>query len=197
MCTISIQFKEMSRIITQQLTRHRNGITQASGRYIDMGGEIEFNAPDLFKEKYKGQTFKIVVGAQEYTGITLDQIADLWLPVYKQLRDQGLDKEDARSYLLMNCQCGDVYMTFTYESLLQFLKLRTHTSAQAEIRIYANIIYDSLREILTKKLNVPVEELYKFLEPVYKLEYSANIEEMTEEVISEEETIIDTEENKS
>lgn len=198
MCTVSIQFKEMSRIITQQLTRHRNAITQASGRYIDVGGNVEFNAPDLFKEKYKDQTYKINVGTQEYVGITLSQIADLWLPVYKQLRDQGLDKEDARSYLLMNCQCGDVYMTFTYESLLQFLKLRTHTSAQAEIRQYANIIYDSLIGILTEKLHVKQENLYKYLEPVYKITYDETIEEMTEEVISENiETIEEDTNNES
>lgn len=183
MFTVSIQFKHMSRVITQQLVRHRNGTTQASGRYIDLGNAV-FNSPEKFKSKYNGVKYDINIAGTNYT-LTLQQIGDILLPIYDSLRKQGVDKEDARAFLPLNTQCGDVYMTFTYESLLHFLKLRTHQSAQAEIRIYAQIIYDSLIDRLCNALHTDRNHIYDYLEPVYKIKYTTEPETMTEEVIGE------------
>ena len=49
--SITVDFKKMSRIITQQLTRHRNGITQESQRYVNYS-DAKFNSPAEFKDKY-------------------------------------------------------------------------------------------------------------------------------------------------
>lgn len=188
MATITIKFNNMSRIITQQLTRHRNGTTQASGRYIDMSDKVRFNSPDTFKDKYKGKTYNITIGGKAFNSLTLQELGDMLTPIYGQLIDQGLDREDARGYLPQNSQCGPVYMTFTYRSLLKFLELRTAKSAQAEIRMYANIIYNALHEILEDKLHTT--DLYCYLEPIYKSAELANeateVLETTEEIIEED-----------
>lgn len=178
MCTVTIKFKKMSRIITQQLTRHRNGITQASGRYIDLSGVV-FNSPDKFKNKYNSDTkyeIKLENHNNTYTDTyTLQELGDMLCGIYSQLRTHGLDKEDARGYLPQNTECGDIYMTFTYRTLFKFLQLRLDLAAQPEIRNYATIIYDSIydlddfKEIFVGKTDEEkIEFMNKFLLPQYK-----------------------------
>ena len=164
-CSVTVKFKNMSRIITQQLTRHRNGITQESQRYVDASGAV-FNRPELFKpEKYDAEhkyEIDLSVPPMKMTSevcgseITLDydkvrlrltqqELGDLLCSIYPQLRDQGMLKEDARYYLPQAVQ-SSVYMTFTYLSLFQFFNLRLDKAAQAEIRTYA----ESLNEDFMK-----------------------------------------------
>ena len=127
--SISVDFKKMSRIITQQLTRHRNGITQESQRYVDYSN-ARFNSPCNFKEKYNTP-----IGY-----FTLQELGDFISSTYGYLTDQGIDKEDARGYLPMNIQCSKLFMTFTLRTLFMFLYLRTDKHAQAEIRDYADLL---------------------------------------------------------
>lgn len=163
MMTVTIVFNKMSRVITQQLTRHRNGITQESGRYVDIR-EYGFNSPDKFKEKYDAtKLYNIGILKGQFT---LQDLGDILMNVYEDLREQGLDKEDARGYVPQNYASGKIYMTFTYRHLLKFLQLRTHKSAQPEIKQYADIIADAILPILRAKLNT--ENIYKYLEPLYK-----------------------------
>lgn len=143
-CSITIKFKNMSRIITQQLTRHRNGITQESQRYVDASGAV-FNIPAKFKpDKYDtNQKYQINLnipdGSTVSLSLTQQELGDILCTVYPQLRDQGMLKEDARYYLPQAVQ-SSVYMTFTFLSLFQFFKLRLDKAAQAEIRKYAQQI---------------------------------------------------------
>lgn len=162
MMTVTIVFDKMSRVITQQLTRHRNGITQESARYVDVR-EYGFNSPDKFKDKYdpeKLYNIKILKG--DYT---LQELGNILMGVYEDLRTQEVDKEDARGYLPQNYASGKIYMTFTYRHLLKFLQLRTHKSAQPEIREYADIIAEAILPILRAKLNT--ENVYKYLDPIF------------------------------
>ena len=190
MATVSIKFKHMSRVITQQLIRHRNAITQASGRYIDLSDKVEFNAPDKFKEKYDHfRKYKIKFCGVEHE-LTLQELGDEICKIYPQLRNHNIDKEDARGYLPQNAQCGDLIMTFRYDHLLKFLELRTDKSAQAEIRMYANIIYDSLKDILCEKLFIRDEEpylhdLFDLNKNIHELKSNSNDYSKVDEVISE------------
>ena len=166
--TITINFKKMSRIITQQLVRHRNAITQESQRYVDYS-EVEFNSPAKYKENLDDtKKYKTPLGE-----CTLQELGDLLCGIYKTLREHGIDKEDARGYLPQNNQSGAVYMTFTLRTLFSFFKLRLDPHAQAEIRHYANIIYDSVLYIL-KENNIVnnLEEIERYLEPrvLYELD---------------------------
>lgn len=197
--TVTIKFNHMSRVITQQLIRHRNAITQASGRYIDLSDKVEFNAPDKFKEKYdhfKKYVFDFHGTRHE---LTLQELGDEICKIYPQLRNHDIDKEDARGYLPQNAQCGDIIMTFRLDHLIKFMELRRHPSAQAEIRMYANIIYASLIDILKEKLHINNEpghltDIYDLNKNIHELSNADNydysgidevIEENTEEITNE------------
>lgn len=162
MVTITVVFDKMSRVITQQLTRHRNAITQESARYVDVR-EYGFNSPDKFKPKYESDKYyKVSILDNEYT---LSGLGEELMTIYEELREQGLDKEDARGYLPQNYASGKIYMTFTYRHYLKFLQLRTHKSAQSEIKQYADILAEATLPILRAKLNTT--NIYKYLDPMY------------------------------
>lgn len=133
--SITVDFKKMSRIITQQLTRHRNGITQESQRYVDYSN-AQFNSPANFKDKYdSNEKYDTPFGK-----FTLQELGEFISGTYQYLVAQGVDKEDARGYLPMNIQCSKLFMTFTLRSLFMFIHLRTDKHAQAEIRQYAELL---------------------------------------------------------
>lgn len=143
-CTVSVKFKGMSRIITQQLTRHRNAITQESQRYVN-ASDAAFNSPALFKpDKYDDTTLvDIVFGSAGKQPFTLSELGKAISAIYPQLINQGLAKEDARAYLPGNIQ-SNLYVSFTIKNLFHFLSLRLDKHAQAEIRLYAKVIAESL-----------------------------------------------------
>ena len=161
--SITVDFKNMSRIITQQVTRHRNGITQESQRYVDYS-KSGFNSPDKYKEKYIDKKYNTPLG--EYT---LEELGHIINSIYPQLVKQGVDKEDARGYLPQNIQCGKLFMTFTLRTLFVFIKLRTNTHAQSEIRDYAMRLSWMVRSIYNKDLNTTnfIETANRYCEPEY------------------------------
>lgn len=162
--SITVNFKNMSRIITQQLTRHRNGITQESQRYVNYS-ESPFNSPANFKDTYdKEKIYNTPIG-----DFNLKDLGYTMLSIYRYLVDQGVEKEDARGYLPQNVQCGKVFMTFNLRTLFIFLNLRLDQHAQAEIRKYAEI----LAELTTDYSNdLGLADMYLasafYSEPLYK-----------------------------
>ena len=146
--SITVDFKNMSRVITQQLTRHRNGITQESQRYVDYS-DASFNSPAKFKDKYSESTvYHTPIG--DYN---LSELGYTIASIYRYLVDQGVEKEDARGYLPQNIQSGKVFMTFTLRTLFAFFNLRLDPHAQAEIRIYAEQLAE-YTEIYAKQLDI-------------------------------------------
>lgn len=147
--TVTILFKNMSRIITQQLCRHRNGITQESQRYVDYSDSC-FNSPAKFKDRYDpNHKYSIVFGGV-ILNMTLQELGEAMCNVYGQLTnptdgEYPLLREDARGYLPSNVQCRKIYMTFTYATIFKFLQLREAKGAQAEIREYGIEIGEWIR----------------------------------------------------
>ena len=153
-CTISVKFKNMSRIITQQLCRHRNAITQESQRYVDYS-KAKFNSPAEFVPEYDSKhKYNISFGSTKITA-TLQELGDMMVGVYQQLIDKtnirsrefALKKEDARGYLPNNTACGKIYITFTFRNFIKFLQLREDPHAQAEIREYGIALGKWFREV--------------------------------------------------
>lgn len=171
MLTVTIEFNNMSRIITQQLTRHRNGITQESQRYVDYAG-APFNSPAKFKpDKYDANHYYTIKFGNQQFRFTLQQLGENINSIYGQLTDKLkngdkiLLKEDARGYLAQNTQCGKLFMTFTYYSLIKFLQLREDTHAQAEIRSYAVRIGEWFRKNLINEDPIFSHDIYDILKP--------------------------------
>lgn len=155
--SVTIEFNNMSRIITQQLTRHRNGITQESQRYVNYK-DARFNSPDKFRpDKYDKNAYYTIKFGGVQVRMNLQTIGENICKIYSQLTDKMMNpnkellKEDARGYLPGNTQCGKVFMTFTYYSLIKFLQLREDPHAQAEIRSYAERIGKWFREALIEE----------------------------------------------
>ena len=147
MATITILFKDMSRTATHQLVRHRNAITQESQRYVDYS-DAAFADPTSFKpDKYdKDKKYDINFGGQEFH-MTSNELGEAIIGTYDCMREQGMLKEDARSFLPGNVKCRKLYMTFTYRTFMKFLELRCVPAAQAEIRSFAIACRDASTKI--------------------------------------------------
>lgn len=207
--TISIEFNNMSRIITQQLTRHRNGITQESQRYVDYSG-AKFNSPALFRpDKYDPKRlYEFRFGGNTFK-MNLQDIGNSINKIYGQLKDKmkygnaALLSEDARGYLAQNTQCGKIFVTFTFYNLIKFLQLREDSHAQAEIRQYGekigewfrmNVIdggsvkdKEPLYYVLTPTMiAMAKEELNMFFRPIIDIPREENIDGMSEDISDEE-----------
>lgn len=127
-CTISYIFYNISRSCANQITRHRNAISQESQRYVtkvytehDFIDPIQLNIDD------------------RYSNIQLNTIYS-YIPmnpskIYNDLlKNTSVNKEDARAWLPMNIKT-QLMVTFTYENFGKFLKLRLDNHAQKEIRL--------------------------------------------------------------
>lgn len=185
---VTILFKNMSRVITQQLCRHRNAITQESQRYVDYS-KASFNDPCLFKPgRYDpDHKYNIRFGPSGNMPMTLEEIGEAIIGIYNQLhnptitgKEFALMQEDARAFLPGNAQCRKIYITFTYKSLLKFLNLREDKAAQAEIRKYATEIGDWFRNFV----GFDKETCDKYTLPRIMVEE----EKMFSDVVSENET---------
>ena len=106
--------------------------------------------------------------------------------IYHQLTEQGMKKQDARSYLPSNV-CTRLIMTFTYKNLFHFFNMRLDKAAQPEVRNLTNDLFDVFKDydknILTMYNMIDVET------PYYKIEDNIRNTSDSEidEVISEEE----------
>lgn len=173
MATCTVFFKSISRIISQQLTRHRNAISQKSQRYVDEEG-CKFINPTDFKDIYdKEEMYDII---SDNKTITSTELGEICTEIYKDLRDQGMKKEDARYYLPQGVET-ELYVTFTLIDLIHCLSIRVDKSAQAEIR---EIMIDILGDI---EFLLEDGDLFKYLIPRYMYEDNTEYEEMVEEII--------------
>jgi thymidylate synthase (FAD) len=66
--------------------------------------------------------------------------------VYKQLREAGVSKQDAR-YILPQAQETELYVSGNYQAWVDFIKLRSSKSAQTEVRAVALAIQKELQQV--------------------------------------------------
>lgn len=180
MVTCTVHFTHMSRVITQQVTRHRNAISQKSQRYVLENDCVLIN-PMFFKpKKYEGVEIKL--GDEIYT--CEDKfICGFGDKLYNELISLGLHREDARSFLL-NATESSLYMTFTFRRLIHFLDVRTDSHAQEEIRYHANHLYNEFMEINERFIGDPWKYLLpKFMYSETDYEIDNSIDEIIEEII--------------
>lgn len=136
--TVTVCFKNASRAATHQLVRHRNAITQESQRYVNYS-----NASFDVAAKLKGVKFTIPADdGKTFKQFTSESFLAYTKKAYDALIEAGVPKEDARSILPNATECGQLYMTFTWYNLCAFLMLRMEKHAQAEIREFANTLFD-------------------------------------------------------
>ena len=120
----------ISRVCLAQLTRsvHLSYLVRSS-RYCD-----ESDAMFLVPESY------------EQHDAELSEYLDRSKQLYKQLREGGMSKQDAR-YILPQAQETELYVSGNYQAWADFIKLRSSKSAQTEVREVALAIQKELQQV--------------------------------------------------
>ncbi|WP_457680509.1 FAD-dependent thymidylate synthase [Thermovibrio sp.] len=125
----------ISRACSHQLVRHRPAsYSQQSQRYVAMKG-----FPFVEPESVKG--VRVKVNEKE---LSFKELMELIGKFYEGLVDAGVPKEDAR-FVLPNACTTRIVFTMNGEELVHFLRLRTCSRAQWEIREMAIKILKTLR----------------------------------------------------
>jgi len=121
----------ISRACSHQLVRHRiSSVSQASQRYIDMSSPT-FVTPSDIEKNPKAK-------------LIYDHFLSLVPAFYSQLRELGINKEDAR-FILPNATTTRLVVTMNFRAWRHFIKERgLNPAAQWEIRDLALKILDIL-----------------------------------------------------
>ncbi len=126
----------ISRACSHQLVRHRPAsYSQQSQRYVAMR-----DFPYVIPESLKGVKVKI-----EDKELTFKELMETIGKFYQKAVEEGVPKEDAR-FVLPNACTTRIVFTMNGEELVHFLRLRTCSRAQWEIREMAVKILKKLRE---------------------------------------------------
>lgn len=149
-----------SRVVAQQLIRHRSFIFQEFSQRYSIATEIE--PIELRRQADKNRQSSTEVfnpitydyrpkdGSVGYTLYADDEIAGVMrhaMAVYDRLIKAGVAKESARFVLPLATQTT-IYMTGSVRSWIHYLELRTDEHAQKEHRIIATAIKEILKEYL-------------------------------------------------
>ncbi|MFX0084631.1 MAG: FAD-dependent thymidylate synthase [Candidatus Hodarchaeota archaeon] len=135
-CSMTVKIREISRVCTHQLVRHRIGVTftQESQRYFDPLEDPEWYVipPRISQNEELKEEF-ITMRKKE-------------AEEYRYYRENGIPKEDAR-FCLPNACKTTVTWTFNMNSLIWFFEQRMKEDAQWEIRELAQKLYDLVMTI--------------------------------------------------
>ena len=129
----TFEISGISRACSHQLVRHRlASYSQESQRYVDMSSPQFVIPPDITANLRAMEIWKGIV--------------DELRAAYRELRELGIRKEDAR-FLLPNATATRIVMTANLREWRHVIKLRTDPAAQWEIRELANRILDILCQV--------------------------------------------------
>jgi thymidylate synthase (FAD) len=138
--------------VAREWFRHRIGsFNEFSARYSEVPNE--FFTPAL--EEIRGQVGKPGAYSFETLDPSIAKDAVTWISdwneqaykLYKELLELGVAKEVARVVLPVSMMT-QFYWTLNARSLMNFLGLRTHETAQYDIRQYANAVLELSRETM-------------------------------------------------
>ena len=133
----------ISRACSHQLVRHRPAsYSQQSQRYVSMK-----NFPYVEPESLKG--LEVEIDGKRYS---FERIMSFLGRAYEGFVEEGAPKEDAR-FVLPNACSTRIVFTMNGEEMVHFLRLRTCTRAQWEIRKMAIKMLRVLREKFPELFN--------------------------------------------
>lgn len=132
----------ISRVCLAQLTRSKHlDYLVRSSRYCDES-EAEVYFPVAF-ETLDPENLNVI-----------DKHVQDAFQIYKELREGGFTKQDAR-YILPQAQETELYVCGNYQAWVDFIKLRSSKSAQLEVREVALEIKQQLQTIAPIIFGVP------------------------------------------
>jgi len=176
--TITFIVHDVSRACSNQITRHRIGISQESQRYVsrpydsdDFVNAIKLSMEDNQQYNCENPNVNEIMG-------NINELFDN----YKILCNNRIYKEDARYWLPMGVTTK-LMVTFTYETLAKFFKLRLDKTAQKEIRLVA--------KEMSKWLDLNKDDLDEFIE--LNNDYRCNIVDDKDPLFIIDDSVIDEE----
>jgi thymidylate synthase (FAD) len=139
----TFEISGISRACSHQLVRHRlASYSQESQRYVEMSDPAFVVPPSVAENPEAGEIW--------------DRFVDGVRETYRQLRAQGVRKEDAR-FILPNATATRIVATMNYRSLRHFFSVRCEPAAQWEIRALA-----------TEMLRLMVEQAPSVFQDLYE-----------------------------
>lgn len=121
----------ISRACSHQLVRHRLcSFTQKSQRFVDESS-FQYVVPPSIEQNKEAKT-------------VYEEAIQVLRRAYSSLKAQGIKNEDAR-FILPEATVTEVVLTANFRELRHIIKLRTHPSAQWEIREVAKKMLEILR----------------------------------------------------
>lgn len=127
--------------VARQWMRHRiASYNEISARYTEVKEEF------YFPEKFRAQDKSNTQGSVDSSALDNEKMLEIYddalkhsYMAYKKLLEAGAAREMARMVLPVSMYT-EYYWTINARSLLNFIKLRTDSHAQYEIRLYAQAI---------------------------------------------------------
>lgn len=156
--TVTFAVEEVSRALLLELERHRHSsFSVESQRYVDTGKHHKNPVvPPLMREEYPGLA-ETLQGHYEASLALYDN-------AYQTLRDAGEPikhaREAARSFLLESTPV-DFLWSGNIRAMRDMLGKRWATSADAEIREFAGLVLNELREVAPNSMQDIPEEPYE------------------------------------
>ena len=147
--------------VARQWMRHRTAsYNELSGRYSVIPDKwyIPLNAR-IQDEKNKQSS--IPTSNSKKSKIMIEKMTNCctqMYEIYKQLIEIGICREQARMILPQNMYT-EFYVTMSLRNWFHFLKLRLDKSAQYEIRVYAEAIFEMLQKITPIATNIFIKSL--------------------------------------
>lgn len=143
---------KMPIFVMRQHVRHRTAsLNEYSGRYSEMTDE--FYVPEL--DRFQGQS----KDNKQASGAELDQsVAKVMqhkmntefennYELYQTLLEGGLARELARGVLPVN-NYTELYWKIDLKNFLHYIKLRLHSHAQYEIRVFAEAMWELVKPLI-------------------------------------------------
>ena len=129
--------------VARQWLRHRVGsYNERSARYRPFKEEYFIPALDTLPEAFDQADIEAYEEAMQHSFAVYNRLLD---KVKNEKEHRGRIREVARG-LLGTAYYTEFFWTVNFRSLMNFLSLRTHQGAQAEIRVYADAISKLIRE---------------------------------------------------
>lgn len=123
--------------IQRQWFRHRmNSYNEISYRYVKSA--LEFYIPKQWRmQDIKNKQSSYGSIENEDIAIAYKKALQTSAQIYEDLLSQGVCREQARGVLPV-CTYTEFIFTCNLHSLMHFIRLRTHSGAQQEMRVFAN-----------------------------------------------------------
>lgn len=142
MCEIKIHAK-MPIFVARQWVRHRTAsINEYSGRYSVMSEDFYLPKPEHTAEQDSKQGRGVILNDVNYDEVVhgIEEVSVVCSEAYRSLlEDYKLSRELARIVLPVNFYT-EWYWKTNLHNLMHFIKLRSDSKAQYEIRVYADAL---------------------------------------------------------